>query len=352
MFSCDNYFHNQKKKKRLQHRRLRILNDSYSLFGDKATVVFRGRQGSIAGSAVGARPNQQRRPPSGILRPGSSRGRHVAIAPVASALPPVDPSGPKFVSADDQDIEASDIHHTEEKREFLREVDEKQNLQRFKRKKDWNLNEAKFASTSILSGLSKFLYQISDSFEVSLPVDLVDDLVRNHEHLITNTVVVKRTWQTDCYLDFEIKNKQPFLTSEPVDEVRAGVNAFVGEIVKKQRIDREKHVQLKQKPTKTKKMASPERPMTARSVMSNYSIKSDMSQPSDDGRESRYDYDLLPPELRPNILHYRRESATPKLKTVRTSSGFSTRINKVRKMMRAIDGMTPKGRKSKFLWFC
>ena len=348
MFSCDNYFHNQKKKKRLQHRRLRILHDSYSVFGDKATVVFRGRQGSVAGSVAGTRPNQQRRPTSGIVRPGSSRGIHIAIAPTATVLPPLDPSGPKFVSEDDQDIEASEIHHTEEKREFLKEVEEKKNLQRFKRKKDWNLNEAKFASTSILSGLSKFLYQISDSFEVSLPVDLVDELVQKHDHLVANTVVAKRIWQTDCYLDFEIKNKRPFLTSEPVEEeVKESVNAYVGEIVKRQQSqDRGKHVQLKQKPTKTKKMASSERPMTARSVMSNYSIKSDISQPSDDGRESRNDYDLLPPELRPNILHYRRESSTPKLKTVRTSSAFGTRIHKVRKMIRAIDGMTPKGRKS------
>lgn len=347
MFSCDNYFYNQKKKKRFQNRRLRIIDDSYSIFGDKSTVVFRGRQETDAESTAGfvTRPNLQRRPSTGILRPGSSRGRHVAIAPTTTVLPPIDRTGPKLISTDNQDSEESEIHHTEKKRKLLREVQTKQKVQHPKRKTDWNLDEAKFASSAILSSLSKFLYLISDNFEVTLPIDLVDELVQDHELLIKNTVVVKRSWQTDCYLDFEDKNKQPFLTSVPKEEqVKEEVNSFLGKIVKKQQGEQEKHVQLKQKPTVKKKMASPERPMTARSIMSNYSIKSDISQPSDDGRESRNDYDLLPPELRPSILHYRRESSTPKLKTVRTSA--STRLEKFRKMRR-IDVMTPKGNKSK-----
>lgn len=58
---------------------------------------------------------------------------------------------------------------------------------------------------------------------------------------------------------------------------------------------------------------TPERPMTARSNVSNYSYKSDYS---DDGRDSYMatDYDRLPAELCPTVLHYRRESNSLKMK--------------------------------------
>ena len=57
---------------------------------------------------------------------------------------------------------------------------------------------------------------------------------------------------------------------------------------------------------------TPERPQTARSNISNYSYRSDCS---DDGRDSYMatEYDRLPPELRPTILHYRRESTSLKM---------------------------------------
>ena len=336
MFNCESYFYNQKKAKR-HRRRLRIIDDSYSIYGgDRGTVVtFRGPE------SIAPRPNYIRRPSTGIIRPGSSRGKQVVIAPTASILPPVDPSGPKLVAAVEE-VVASEIRHTDEKLEFLKEVEQKVNSSQRKRN-DWNISEAKFASSSILSRLSKHLYLVSADFEVTLSLDLVDELNRQHEHLVQNTVVEKRRWQTDCYQDFQSENKQPFLTSVPGDPNTIGdANAVVDKLVRKQQKEQEKRVQLKQKPRVTK-MSSPERPMTARSIMSNYSIKSDVSQPSDDGRESRNDYDLLPAELRPTILHYKRESTIPKLKKVRTST--ATRLEKMKKL-RTVDAMSSKHKKS------
>ncbi len=56
-----------------------------------------------------------------------------------------------------------------------------------------------------------------------------------------------------------------------------------------------------------------ERPHTARSNASIFSLKSELS---DDGRDSAIttDYDRLPDELQPSILHYRRESTLPKMR--------------------------------------
>lgn len=341
MFNCANYFHSQNKN-RVQQRRLRIIDDSYSVFGDRGTVVFRGRQ-DTDGETAGGGSLRQRRPSTGFIRPGSSRGRHVAIAPTSSTLPPIDPSGPKLVSGGHQDTEESEIHHTEKKLEFLKEVEAKTDNKKLpKKKNDCDIREIKFASSSILSNLSKYLYQISDSFEVTLPVDLVNDLVQRHEHLITDTVIVKRTWQTDCYQDFQVKNKQPFFTSKPKNEnIQQEVDKYLGKFVKRQQSESEKHVHLKQRSIK-KKITSSERPMTARSVMSNYSIKSDISQPTDDGRDSRYDYDLLPLELRPNSLHYHREPSKPRLKTVKTT--VRTRLEKFKMRKNTI---TPRSSLSK-----
>ncbi len=346
MFSCESYFYNQKKAKR--HRRLRIIDDSYSVYGgDRGTVVtFRGKHNSDTESTAGfaPRPNYIRRPSTGIIRPGSSRGRQVVIDPTASILPPVDSSGPRLVAAVEEVFAASEIRHTDEKLEFLKEVEQKVTSSQRKRN-DWNISEAKFASSSILSRLSKHLYLVSEDFEVTLSLDLVDELNRQYEHLVENTVVEKRRWQTDCYQDFPSKNKLPFLTSVPDNpKTIDNANTVVGKLVRKQQKEQEKRVQLKQKP-RVNKMSSPERPMTARSIMSNYSIKSDISQLSDDGRESRNDYDLLPAELRPTILHYRRESTTPKLKTVRTST--ATRLEKMKKL-RTVDTMSSKHKKSNY----
>ena len=341
MFTCESYFYNQKKTNRFVQRRLRVIDDSYSFFGgDRGTVTFRGKQDADTESTA-PRPKLIRRPSTGILRPGSARSRQVTVAPTATILPPVDPTGPKLITSEELPAE---IRHTDEKLEFLEEVEKKQTLLQ-RKKTDWNINEAKFASSSILSRLSKFLYLVSEDFEVTLSLELVDELNRQYDHLVEDTVVARRQWQTDCYLDFKVKNQQPFLTAAPEDKrVRDNANAVIGKIVHKQQNEREKRVKLKQKPIIKKRMSgSPERPMTARSVMSNYSFKSDLSQPSDDGRESRNDYDLLPAELRPTILHYRRESSTPKMKVVRTST--ATRLEKTRKL-KGLNPVSPRSKKS------
>ncbi len=80
-----------------------------------------------------------------------------------------------------------------------------------------------------------------------------------------------------------------------------------------------------------KKSSSPERPHTARSITSNYSFKSDASE---DGNQSQMttDYDRLPAELRPVILHYRRESTTPKV-----GGKAMTRMEKMQAQMKMTD---------------
>lgn len=80
--------------------------------------------------------------------------------------------------------------------------------------------------------------------------------------------------------------------------------------------------------------AAPERPQTARSIMSNFSLKSERS--SDDGRESVFttDYDRLPPELRPSILNFRRESQMPKLKKQTRLEKMQSQVKEKEEMMK------------------
>jgi hypothetical protein len=77
----------------------------------------------------------------------------------------------------------------------------------------------------------------------------------------------------------------------------------------------EKHVRMSNEIKNERVVRSQERPQTARSVMSNFSYKSEFSE---DGRDSTFttDYDRLPAELRPSVdvMHFRRESQMPKLK--------------------------------------
>ena len=96
----------------------------------------------------------------------------------------------------------------------------------------------------------------------------------------------------------------------------------------------EKHVRMSNETKKEKGVGVPlERPHTARSVMSNFSFKSDLS---DDERNSTFttDYDRLPPELRPSIVNYRRESLMPKLKKQTRLEKRQSQVQEREEMMR------------------
>lgn len=201
----------------------------------------------------------------------------------------------------------------------------------------WKLNEAKFASTGILSKLGKQLQIVSSEIsEITLPAELVDDLTKNYADLSVDVVIEKREWQTDAYQDFQITtNNLPFLTGVPPEpEQEAYKSALKTVIVKQDKPAKsssrkifggttpatgesgkqEKRVRMSRETKGDGRgvgfKLTPERPMTARSTTSNYSYKSDFS---DDGRDS-IDYGRLPPELCPTILHYRRESTSLKVK--------------------------------------
>ena len=175
--------------------------------------------------------------------------------------------------------------------------------------------------------------------EVTLPADLLEDLSRNYKELTADVVVEKREWQTDCYDDYRSNNAFPFLTGRP-DKLQKQVNKSAlknlvahQEQVKKSRkifgrkdnnnnnssnFKTEKRMRMSReakgdgRSVGFKTTPTPERPQTARSNISNYSYRSDCS---DDGRDSYMatEYDRLPPELRPTILHYRRESTSLKM---------------------------------------
>lgn len=196
----------------------------------------------------------------------------------------------------------------------------------------WKVGEAKFASTGILSKLSKVLDLVCiENIEVTLPVDLVSNLSQNYEQLSFDVVVEKREWQTDCYYDYKSSNTNPFLTKIPdLKQQEANSSAIKSVIVRDQSKSRKlfvgkgagggisgKKVRMSTDAKGESRIvgfkSSPERPHTARSNISNFSYKSELSE---DGHDSYLttDYDRLPAELCPTILHYRRESTSLKIK--------------------------------------
>ena len=259
------------------------------------------------------------------------------------SLPKVDPAGPHLVTAPPaENVDAL----SEKKLSFLREVEGRAETRgRGSRHPPhsslWSVNEAKFGSTGILSNLGKiFVLFEENEADITLPKELVESLLQTPEELVSDTVVEKREWQTDCYLDYRPKNTQPFLTGIPDAGDHALVSAALQTSLnhqKKRLAEKQQQQQQQQKEpakrphdagqkaSKRVRMSSetknelrpkvtPERPHTARSNASIFSLKSDLS---DEGRDSviTTDYDRLPAELQqPSILGYRRESTMPKMK--------------------------------------
>lgn len=333
----DPYFFSQRKNRRFQ-RRLRKSFDDYSLYGERKETLLTFKGGWDAESVVSGAPGGRwRRPSSGTIRPGTA-ARRVSLKHPQIALPAVDPTGPNLVAAPEPILEAVETKSTlsEKKVEFLQAVEkEKPNLTVKGQK--YKFSEAKFGSSSILSNLSKYLYSISENFSVSIPVELVNNILQGYQQLTSDIVVEKREWQTDCYLDFQPKNKRPFLTAVPEEEdERQKLESSIRKIAKKQEKERNRRVRLSRESMWKKCPAdsSPERPQTARSVLSNFSFHSDISRST--SVEERQEYDMLPAELRPTILHYRRESAMPRAR----STGPKTRLEKFKSMQRGKAGDT------------
>ena len=360
----ESYFYNQKRVHKQQHRFRKHFDDP-SLFGggDKKRGAGFDTESVISAS-------YRRRPSlSGLYRPGSAARRlsishlqpqlqppAVAAAGQAATLPVIDPTGPRLVTAvatagggggvggtNLEPVEERSVTN-ERKVGFLQAVEHKKQSKLLFEKQGYKLNEAKFASSSILSNLSKVLYVVA---EREYPIEAVRNFSQNYQELTADTVVTKRKWQTDCYLDLEPRNRLPFLTGIPEEEeLRANAEKAVGNVARKQDKERVKRVRMSQESKDKKKstsVTSPERPQTARSIMSNYSFRSDASQ-GESMDDFGNDYDMLPAEFRPSILHYRRESAVPKMRNTLPR----TRLEKFQVLKKASTAFTKP--KSKVLY--
>lgn len=164
--------------------------------------------------------------------------------------------------------------------------------------------------------LSRRFEGFTSSSELSLPETLVNILVQSFNSLVADTVLEKREWQTDCYLDYKPNKRRSFITESSEEGDKIKLLSSLTHLVKQER------EVLKQKPNMSGKKL--ERPLTAKSTASGVSIKSDVSY----GSSHDVEYDKLPPELRvtqgPQILRYRRESQTQRRKL----SGPKTRLEK------------------------
>lgn len=155
----------------------------------------------------------------------------------------------------------------------------------------YKFDELKFLSTSILNNLGRHLSSCNIQ-ELPVPEGVVNVFIQGFDQLAFDTIVERREWQTDCYLDLRTPRK-PLMVRELTNNSSHRRTRESGR-------------------RKNNKMAvRMERPTTAKSTASWMSIKSDVSNASShDGRE----YDKLPPELRaqgPMILRYRRETQAP-----------------------------------------
>lgn len=165
-----------------------------------------------------------------------SIGRRVSrIDRPSLKFPPIDPTGPNLVTAPQLPEEPkAKSTVSERKLSFFEAVEAKIKQSKAGEagttheveaaetepgpKFKWSHNEAKFASTGILSKLGKLLAVLEtqeSKIEITLPTNLVETISQDHEKLVADTKVERREWQTDCYLDHVSKNTYPFLTGVP-----------------------------------------------------------------------------------------------------------------------------------------
>ena len=333
MLSTDQFFFEQQRPRRFQHRRLRKIDDTLSNYGGekRENYLTFTKTANWDNESVLTGIRSLKRPTTATGRRPGTATRRVSVNEVPTFLPSIDPAGPRLVTAVAKEPiipEAVEVRSilSEKKREFLEEVEGKlQSRERERPSRTWKFTEAKFVSLSVLARLSELIYE---DFEVSLPESLVEDLLKSHQDLTVDVIPERREWQTDCYLDFKIRNKQPFLTSLPEEpNAQADLEAAVEKVAKKAIETEKEKVKNKKvrmsRETIQRKQKSPERPQTARSILSNISFKSNVTGESttdDDGRESRMEYDVLPADLRPGIMHYRQESLVPQMRRSTTKT--------------------------------
>lgn len=357
------YFFSQRRNKRLQRRPRKIL-DNVSLFGEKLQAYsYRGDAESVVSAGWLSKPTNFSRTRSALRRGSASSGKRVVLSGKVTILPSVDVHGPRLVSGEP---EAAKSLSGVGKHKVAPHQEEPQPRSGWTKVKEvYKFDELKFGSTSILSSLTKLFdsaplreHNSTTALSENLDPELLSKFLQDYQSLTSDIVVEKREWQTDCYLDLSVKNEQPFLTAPPEEEKEEGacseerkkaeeaISAISkryaqqtgatctnvkSEQKEKERGQRTEKRSLKRVRLNQGNMSQDEfdrRPQTARSTLSSLSFHSDYSRPSSAG-ESRINdncYDMLPDELRPSIMLYKRESMAPKVKI----KGPRTRLEKFR----------------------
>jgi len=357
--SLQSYFYDQRRKNRPQ-KRIKKSADDYSIFGDhrsftksikkKVSLTFSDLGDTTDGAAstvtsvhgiVPSRPKSSKnRPPSALKQTSPSKEASLKTLPNTLQLPHIPSSlsagptsPPNIIAQFSKQQLKKDIKLSPANQKVLEAVEAEVPDQDKHRHPNYTFSELKFLATGILSQLSKLLFKFTqnkpEDFHVS--EELESELLRDYYQLCANTIVEKREWQTDCYLDQvpvlvpEISRK--FFTSVPEEEERTLIEFKRAEV-------EQKKVKMSEAAKKLYAAKSPSsRPATSHSRVSLHSaISSDVGGIStvEDDRESRLapsEYDMLPLSLcpkGPTILSYRRESMTKPFEF----SGPKTRFEK------------------------
>ena len=310
-----------------------------------------------------SKPTDFSRTKSALRRGSATSGKRVVLSSKVVVLPSVDIRGPRLVSGE---VEAKSLSGVSKHKVAASHPDEEEPRSGWTKVKEvYKFDELKFGSTSILSSLAKLFdsaplreHDSSTALSENLDPELLSKFLQNYHSLTSDTVVEKREWQTDCYLDVRVKNEHSFLTAPPEEEKEEGdcseerkkleetISAISKRYAEKDpgavcsNVNREQKEKEKGKEKRSLKrvtlnqgnMSKDEfgrRPQTARSTLSNYSFHSDYSRPSSAGESRINDFDMLPAELRPSIMLYKRESMAPKVKV----KGPRTRLEKFRSQM-------------------
>ena len=340
------YFYDQKRTER--PKRYRKLPDDASVIGDRSVPVRKIAVLSRASSASGE--SSFRHPKSALKAPSLERSSLNELHPASPSkpkslgglgFPEVDNSSgrKRCVSSHLEPSEASWI--TPGKEKLLYSIEEEDKSQDRSLKFFSNFDEAKFAATGILSQLMKVLDAnsiLKKGLEVELPTELIGNLRKDFEDLSEDTVVEKRAWQTDCYLEWEKESRHPFFESPPEDRdlVCSALQNSVNILITKQQ-QRKRVKMATEGGPEGKRCAPSARRGSASRPVSSMSIRSEalgsdfmcgeFAEETDDG------FDFLPPGLGVQtpttpLLQYRGELLTPNYENMKSP----TRLEKNEKM--------------------
>ena len=335
------YFYDQKRT--VRPKRYRKVPDEASVAGDRGYPIRKilSRVSSASGESSFRRPKSALKAPSLDRYPLNEVPPTSPSKPKSLAFPQIDSGSGKKRSVSHLDpSEASWI--TPGKEKLLHSIEEEDKGQDRSLKFFSNFDEAKFAATGILSQLVKVLESKGALEEVELPTELIGNLRKDFEDLSEDVVVEKRTWQTDCYLDWETESRHPFFEGPPEDRdlVCSALHNSVNILITKQQQQKKRVKMASQYGPDGKRGSMSARKGSASRPVSSMSIHSDALgsefmfgesvAETDDG------FDFLPPGLGVRtpttpLLQYRGEMLAANYEDMKSP----TRLEKNEKMKRA-----------------